>query len=312
MKNNLLVRFLEKEEYREWDEFVPLTPQGCIFNYSWWLNCVCEGDFKILVILRDNKIQFGMPLPFFSTGVVQKPILSQTLGVLFLPFETEKLDKILDIQKKYIYMALEFLEGKINSYRMYFHNQFHYWLPFRWKGFKQTTRYTYRIGYDDYENCTDIFLNYSSNKKRNVNRAVDRGIQVEHGNDFNTFFNINAETFYRQNLQVPYSYQVFKALDEVLEREGKREIINAVLNNETIASAYYIFDNRSVYYLASGAMAQYRDLRAQDLLLDYGIKYFYKKVKFFDFEGSMIENIEKSFRAYGAEPTQYFEIRNDV
>jgi len=40
------------------------------------------------------------------------------------------------------------------------------------------------------------------------------------------------------------------------------------------------------------------------------IKHFYGKVRYFDFEGSMIENVEANFRKFGAVQKQYFSISN--
>lgn len=312
MNDNLHVRLLEEEEYILWNGFIEISPQGCVFDYSWWIDAVTEGDFRLLIITRDNNIVFGMPLPFYSTKVIQKPKLTQTLGILFAPFESEKLEKILDAQKKLTNIALEFLEDKIKTYRMYFHCNYDYWLPFRWKGFKQTTRYTYRINYRDFKSYDEIAANYYSNKKRNIKKGISLNIRIEESDDFKAFFEINKETFNRQGLEMPYTYEFFKRLDVAVNNNNRRIIFNAIYEDRVIARAYFVFDDNCVYYLASGVLVNYRDIRAQDFLIDHAIKYFFDKVNVFDFEGSMIENIERNFRSFGSYPTQYFEIRNDI
>jgi len=71
---------------------------------------------------------------------------------------------------------------------------------------------------------------------------------------------------------------------------------------------FYIADNKSVYYLMSGTDPDLRSSGAQNLIQWEAIKYYYDKVKYFDFEGSMVENIEANFRKFGAVQKQYFRI----
>ena len=74
------------------------------------------------------------------------------------------------------------------------------------------------------------------------------------------------------------------------------------------AMNFYIADNRSVYYLMSGADPDLRSSGAQNKIHWEAIKHFYGRVKYFDFEGSMIENVEANFRKFGGVQKQYFSI----
>jgi len=58
----------------------------------------------------------------------------------------------------------------------------------------------------------------------------------------------------------------------------------------------------------SGADPDFRSSGAQNSIHWEAIKHFYGKVKYFDFEGSMIENVEANFRKFGCVQKQYFHI----
>ena len=52
----------------------------------------------------------------------------------------------------------------------------------------------------------------------------------------------------------------------------------------------------------------YRDSGASSLLIYEMMKFLSDKVERFDFEGSMIEGVENSFRKFGANQKAYFKI----
>jgi hypothetical protein len=74
---------LNSNDYDAWNLFVNDSPQGDVFCYSWWLGAVTNGDFEVLVIKEDGKIVAGIILPFYSTGRINEPYLTRTLGVLY-------------------------------------------------------------------------------------------------------------------------------------------------------------------------------------------------------------------------------------
>ena len=64
---------------------------------------------------------------------------------------------------------------------------------------------------------------------------------------------------------------------------------------------------KSVYYLMSGSTVKLQKFRgAQNLIHWEAIEYYYDKVIYFDFEGSMIENIESNFRKFGGTQNNIF------
>lgn len=64
----------------------------------------------------------------------------------------------------------------------------------------------------------------------------------------------------------------------------------------------------SVYYLLKGIEPTKKDLGGMDVVQFESIKFTLESGRAFDFEGSMIESIEKYFRSFGAVQKPYFTI----
>lgn len=67
------------------------------------------------------------------------------------------------------------------------------------------------------------------------------------------------------------------------------------------------YDN-TVYYLMGGIHPDFKDMGGMDIVQFESIKYALESGRRFDFEGSMIESIEKYFRSFGSIQTPYFHI----
>lgn len=63
-----------------------------------------------------------------------------------------------------------------------------------------------------------------------------------------------------------------------------------------------------MYYLASGSDRNNRQTHALSLVLWEGIKLAIEKGLAFDFEGTMLENVEPHFRSFGAVQTPFFTV----
>ena len=72
-----------------------------------------------------------------------------------------------------------------------------------------------------------------------------------------------------------------------------------ILQNKINAAAFIIWDKKKTYYLVGGAYLLLRNNGAGSLLIWKMIEFSQRHSKYFDFEGSMIEPIEKHFRAFG-------------
>ena len=300
------VEFLEKSSKNEWNSFVDSSPQGSVFCYYEWLEFSTNNDFQILVYKENGRITAGMPLPFYSTGKIGLPPLTQKMGVLFEDFSNTKYVTRLEKEKKIIYEFIDVLKREKKSYSMNFDWHFDNWLPFYWKGYEQTTRYTYVIDFNS-KTLDQIWQDMDDRTRNSIRKAEKSLLRISKTNDVKRFYEINKMTFERQKMEIPYSFEYVQKIYETFKDViSMFEAIDS--SGNTHAMNFYIADNRSVYYLMSGADPDFRSSGAQNLIHWEAIKHFYDKVRYFDFEGSMIENVEANFRKFGAVQKQYFNI----
>ena len=74
------------------------------------------------------------------------------------------------------------------------------------------------------------------------------------------------------------------------------------------AAIYLVWDKYSAYYLIGGSDPKLRNSGATSLALWEAICFASTVTKSFDFEGSMIESVERFFRGFGGNQVSYFHI----
>ncbi len=306
-ESNLQAITLDPELYDLWDKFVDDSPQGDVFCYSWWLEAITKSKFKILAILNCNEIQAGIPLAFDENGKINEPPLTRTLGPLY-----KKVDNISDHRKIMLNRKwLNILLKQINTDEMVqfcTHHNFNDWLPFRWKGFKQMTRYTYIIYYQN-QTEEDLWNRLIKNRKRDIIKAQKNGFRIEITDDIELFYHLVEMTYERQGLKFGLKFDDFKRLDNEIYKRDKRRIFLAVdKNHRPLAANYIVFNRKSAYYLLSGSDTKTRHLGGHTLAWWESLKYFRTRTDYSNFGGSDIERIEKYLRGFGGTLTHYFHI----
>ena len=308
--NSLSIKILDPCQYDEWDQFVSRSDQGNIFCYSWWLDAATKSNFKIYTVLENNEIVAGFPAPLDAHNKINEPPLTRTLGVLFRPQSHLQDDKRSDTERKWLIYLLENIHLK-DFVQICTHHTITDCLPFKWKGLKQTTRYTYLI---DYKGKTedDLRTGLNRGKKSMINKALRHGLKVEESDDFKLLYHVTEMSFKRQGLKFRLPYDTLHLLDNAAGNKGNRLILKVFDQAGKIHAAIYLaFNNRSAYYLLSGSYPEYRDFGGHTLVLWEAIKYFRDKVDYFNFGGSEIRNIEEHVRGFGGVMTPYFHIYND-
>jgi len=294
---NLVVRYLEESEYSNWDEFVETSPQGNIFNKSYWLKSVSD-NFKILIAELNGKIVGGIALPNNYGKLYRNSKLTPQLGVLL--FNSTNKDKYSTVLSKGMEIT-EALIDKLPAFKQFDYNfsyNFTNFLPFIWKDFKFDVRYTYMI--EDLSNLDELYSNFQYDVKYSIKKANKNGLIVKEDGSIKEFYEVNKKTFDRQKMQMPYTLEFLTNLDNVLCEHGNRKILLATTNDgKIIAGVYLLYDKNCTYYLMGGADPEYRKLCAQTLLIWESIQFASKVSEKFDFEGSTVKGIESSFRQYG-------------
>lgn len=278
-----------------------------IFRRSWWLDAVAPGKWEEVKVMRGDELAARMPFVVEKrsglTSLVMPP-LTQTLGPWLRPSEA-KYANLLASEKDLMTELIEKLPPH-DRFSQSFHFAITNWLPFYWKGFSQTTRYTYRL--EDLSDPEALWAGFAENVRRAVRKA-EKTVTVRTDLDIEEFIKLNELTFRRQGMKSPYSSALVRRVDEACAEHGAGRIFFAEdAAGKVHAAVYIIWDEDSAYNLMLGSDPEVRGSGASNLVMWEAIKFAPSVTKSFDFEGSMIESVERSFRSYGAKQVPYFHV----
>jgi lipid II:glycine glycyltransferase (peptidoglycan interpeptide bridge formation enzyme) len=292
-----------------YDNFVDSSPQGSLFQKTWWLETIAENNYKILQVKRNDEILAAWPLTFrkiAGSNLILLPLLTPRLGIMFAPSQKMKYSDQLSDEIDLISELIDLLPKHCLFYQR-FAFEFTDWLPLYWAGFKQTTRYTYVI--DDLSDLNRVWDNIRYSTKRKINMAQKHGIKVVTDLSLEKLLDLNEMTYKRQKLAAPYSREYVYRIDEACRMRNAGKMFFAVDQAGQIhAAVYIIYDRKTAYYLIGGADPSLNNCGAHFLALWEAIKFAGLVSRSFDFEGSMHKNIESVFRGFGGVQKPYMEI----
>jgi hypothetical protein len=174
-------------------------------------------------------------------------------------------------------------------------------LPFYWEGFDLRVGYTYRIPLDG---SLDAIWQSIKQRTRNAIRKSARTLVVNPSEDVDAVMRLIAATYRRQGRAPPRIASTIGRILGSSPLKPHRELLVAQDQaGQTHAFALLAYDSRHTFYVIGGADPALRSSGAQTYLLWCAIERSYGRSAVFDFEGSMKEEIERPFRAFGAVQT---------
>ena len=280
-----------------------------LFQQYWWLETVCEGkQWNVLLAEQTNGFIDGA-LPYligkkFGLRYILQPQLTQFCGPWYNhhPLTGDPVEFEHHVGER-LATQLDALHTRICLMR--FSPMVTDWLPFYWKGYHQTTRYTYR--FDPLPLPEQLEMMADRGRKRQLEEArkaytIDRNIESEE------FVSLHNE------------YWEQRSGKDLLHREFLSRVINTALNRKQaliyglrdnsgnlVAARFVVFDDRCAYALLS-AMRPDALRNSMTLLVWALLSDLHEHTQAFDFEGSMDSGIEHFYRSFGAHQTPYFEV----
>lgn len=278
-----------------------------VFQQPWWLDAVAPGHWGEVAVIKGSEVFARMPYVVKKKcgfTLLTMPPLTQTLGPWLRPSHAkyanqlgEQKDLLEELIKKlppFDYFSQNFSPAVTN------------WLPFYWAGFKQTTRYTYRI--EDLSDLDKVWAGFRENIRSDIRKA-QKLVAVRDDLGIEQFIQINRLTFTRQGRSLPYAAELVKRIDKACsERNARRIFFAQDADGRVHAAVYMVWDVNAAYYLMGGGDPELRRSGATSLLLWEAIKFASQVSRCFDFEGSMLEPIERFFRAFGGKQVPYFHL----
>ena len=302
----------DKEAYILFCEQTPALP---LFLQPWWLDAVTIPDGKEWEVLlarnKQGEIEAVMP---FVTGkkwgmrYVVTPQLTQYTGVWIKDIDGESATERLSREKRLQNDIIGQLEAmRIAFFDVKFPLNYTYWSPFYWAGYRQETHYTYRI--ENLKDTEQIFAGFDITKQNKIHKAEKTGITVDFEMTADELYDLQCAQLDERGSKDVLSRALMRSIVEASRSRGQGLIARAKdQEGNTHAAVFVPWDRHCAYDLVTAIHPLFRSSGASTLMIWESIKQVSKQTQAWDFEGSMIENVESSFRQFGGIPVPYYEI----
>jgi hypothetical protein len=280
----------------KWDECINHSPNRIVYAQSWYLDVVSKGwealvaaDYEtVMPLTHGNK--YGITYlfqPFFTQqlGVFSRKEANQNLVDMFLNSIPAKF--------KFIDIAL----NKGNNCQL--------------GEFQTKNNVNYELKLD--KSYSEIAKGYSSNTKRNINKAAQNKLSVIL--DVSTAKLIQL---FRNNLGKGIKnikdghYQLLKQIMDrsLLELNGEIYGVNSN-DGKLCAGAFFLKSYDSFIFLFSATNDESKENGAMFLIIDQFIRKHADEKIILDFEGSNIKSLARFYKSFGADEFNYLRIKKN-
>jgi hypothetical protein len=281
-----------------------------IFMQDWWLDVVCDvGNWQPVLVFDKNEKPIGATFFYqkkkLGFSIVTQPPMTPITQIWYRPLPADAIHKEeaykADILKKIIEKI-----PKSSFFQVNFHFSLKNHLPFHWAGFKQTTRYTYLI--DLTSTIDEIHSNLKHNVRTNLKKA-EKNINIAECFDLEIVYETLRFSFLQNKIKTPFSFEKLNALyQKLLENKSVFIYLATNENGHIEGVAFIVLDKKTAYFLFSGKKSEKNNATMSLLVWKSIEKAKTLGYQYFDFDGSVLSQIEPFFQSFGGERMSYFQI----
>lgn len=287
-------------------------PSICVYDQPWWMDAVC-GPENWDVVLYEKKGAVLGALPYYvrqklGLRYITQPPFTQHNGAWIKYPSNQVESKRISFEKEVLDGLMEQIEQfPVCHYQQSFSPNITNWLPLYWRGYTQSTNYTYRLL--DIHDPEELSKQFNYDKRRNIKRGKELNLELKFDLPAEDFYLFHQQSLKKQGKEIGYSLDLFQRIyHAAYDNDGGQ--VAYVVNQEQciLAAVFALYDKQWAYHLITALEPDARNTGALDFLVFELLRYFSDKVEGYDFEGSMIPGVEESFRHFGATQTPYFRI----
>lgn len=281
---------------------------GTIFNGIEWTNMFCNSMYRYGIYDKGDRLIGGFVLfkeRKFGLSMFINPPFTPGIGP-FIEVEASNPVSIMDTWKKVLTQINELIEKlQYSIVSISLNKNIIDMQPFIWGKFKVIPGYTYIL--DLSFSLEEILKRMSNERRKNINKGLKDGLIVNRITDYKIVKSLVVKTFSRQEKKIKESY-LNKILFEFASNENSFAFAT-FREEQPIACCFCVNDSHTAYYILGGYDNESKHHGAGALSMWESIKYAKNiGLRHFDFEGSMIPQIERYFRGFGGQLTPYFRI----
>lgn len=294
-----------KDLYRKFCTREPALP---VFLKDWWLDAVCEDSWDVALLQEGEQLKASWVYQRsarYGYKLLNMPALTSGWG----PWINYPADQKYASRLSYEHQVIGDLINALPAFD-YFNQRFRYevsnGLPFFWKGFTLTARYTYIL--DDLASIDKVWDNLGSSARSQIRKA-EKLVTISEADGTDDLYRLSTQVFERQKETIPYQADLMNRIYKaVAEHNSGKVLVARDANNNVQAALFLVWDNGSAYYLAGGTDSQAPG-GTFSLLMWKAIQHAATVTLQFNFEGSMIESVERFFRSFGPVQKSYLQVQ---
>ncbi len=300
--------YIKQTEHTNEDYKKIVALSGNVFNSSEWLS-IYNNELKVFGIYNpDNKIIGGFHLYFSKLkglSYIKNPPFTPHIGLFYNNISTNHSSK-LSFDKQIIGLVCDFISNqKFKLLTIALPDSVIDTQPFFNQKYKVVPNYTYQL---DLEQTKELLYSNLSSDKRTVIKKIEKNeIDIRLENNYQLIFDIVTKTLRNKGKSTNS-----KLLNKILFQYANSNNSFAYTtyhNNIPSSTAFFIHDNKCAYYLLGGTNPDNKNTNAGIASLWKGVEHAKQlNLKTFDFEGSMLPEVEKFFRGFGGNLTPYYTI----
>ena len=284
-----------------------------IYSKPWWLDAIVGPEnWDVWLYEKGGRVWAAMPYYLEEKNGIRritKPPLTQTNGlVINYPKDPQSIAKRQSYVEEIANAAMDFIESLgLDIYEQQYQYYYKNFLPFFWRFYNVIPRVTYVI--EDTSDMAAVDEGISS-KYKNMIRKGEKNIDHFGSLDPDTFYTEHEKIFARQGLPVPFSREQFHRVYEAAYAHEAGEVLAAFDEaGQVLSLSFLLWDEESLFLDAGGPIPEHSRLQTYDALVHKAIERAHEKGLKFDFEGSVVKQINHSFREYGGRPIEYYRFR---
>lgn len=266
----------------KYDRCIELSKERRIYAFSWYLDCVTvswdvlvEDDYRSVMPLPKN-VKYGIPYIFTPSWVQQLGVFSKQ------PVSADKVIQFIrSIPGKFLW-----IDYQLNSENNY-------------QGSGSVNKKNYllslRSGYEEIEK------GFNKNRKRILNKKFSSlKLDKKGAND------VFMENYRALNKPYPLPDQAVEKLKCLCSgTKDQVQVWNVFSEGRFVGGLIWLQDTSRITYLVPMATELGKQLHVPTYLVDALIREFQGQDLVLDFEGSMVEGVEKFYQSFGADVETY-------
>jgi hypothetical protein len=282
---------------------------GSVFNQKPWLS-IYNSNLKLIGIYNLNSELIG----FFNLFISKKygfkyasvPPYSASNGFFINNLAQNNANKI-TFEKQVHQHIITYLKSlRLLFITTSFPTKVIDTQPYFWNNYKVIPNYTYQL--DISIPIEDLFNNLTTEKRKSIKKAEKDLIEIKLSNDYTIILALVIKTFSRKENKINVEF-INKLLFQFANTNNSFAYV-AFKNNIPIACTFNIYYNNISYYLLGGYDSEKKHHGAGPACMWHSIlKAKEIGITTFDFEGSMLPEVEKYFREFGGKITPYYTVQ---